>query len=349
MFLLLLACSKPAPPGVLLVTIDTWRADHLTEELTPNTWALGGARFRDAWSPIGLTTAAHTSLMTGQLPPEHGVRGNNHHGYLLPPDREMLASAFKEHGWATGGFVSAFPANLPGGFDTFTAPKSGERAGSVAADAAHDWIREQDGPWFAWVHLYEPHGPYEGDGATDGDRYDQEVTRADGLLKPLYELAKDSFIVVTSDHGEVHEEETCGWQHARSSSPMVLRVPLVVAGPGLDEQWPDRQVGLTDLRATLLELPGLEDGTTVFEVERTAWVGESGFCEPGCAPGCAPEGFVGKDRVVYGADGGKYVDRPGVGQIGDPLYAKFLESYPAPTAEPENPNIGEARALGYVQ
>ena len=348
MLLLTMACTTGTPQGVLLVTIDTWRADHLSETHTPNVWALGGARFRDAWSPIGLTTAAHASLFTGQRPPEHGLRGNNHHGYVLPPEAVTVAEQFQSHGWATGGFVSAFPARLSDGFDTFSAPNAGERAGRIAVDEAQAWIREQTGSWFAWVHLYEPHGPYEGSGATDKERYAQEVAKADALLQPLFQLVEGNWVVVTSDHGEIHEEESCGWQHARSSSPLVLRVPMVVAGPGIEEQWPDRQVGLTDLHDTLLELPGLADGTTVFETTRSVWVGESGYCDPACAPGCSPKGFVGKDRVAYGSDGGKLLDRPGVGLIGDPVFQEAFRDYPLPTGEPEPSDLEEARALGYI-
>ena len=260
-----------------------------------------------------------------------------------------VAERFQGHGWATGGFVSAFPAHLSDGFDTFSSPPSGERAGQIAVDEAQAWIREQQGAWFAWVHLYEPHGPYTGNGATDKDRYAQEVAKADALLKPLFQQVEGSWVVVTSDHGEVHEEESCGWQHARSSSPLVLRVPMVVAGPDIEEQWPDRQVGLTDLHDTLLELPGLADGTTVFEQTRTIWVGESGYCDPACAPGCSPKGFVGKDRVAYGNDGGKLLDRPGVGLIGDPVFQEAFRDYPLPTSEPSDPDLEEARSLGYIQ
>lgn len=352
MILLLLACTPKlpeAPQGVLLVTIDTWRSDHFTADRTPNAWALGGARFQDAWSPIGLTTAAHASLFTGQLPPEHGLRGNNHHGYRLPESATTVAEVFQSHGWATGGFVSAYPARLEQGFDTFSAPGSGERAGGVAVDEARAWIGAQTGPWFAWVHLYEPHGPYQGSGATDTERYAQEVLLADRLLGPLFTQVEGSWVVLTSDHGEVHQEEACGWQHARSASPMVLRVPLVIAGPGVEASTPDQQVGLTDLYATLLELPGLEKGTTVFEVEREVWVGESGYCEATCAPGCAPMGFVGKDRVAYAHDGGRLIDRPGVGLIGDTRLLGALEGYAGPTEEPSDVDIEQARLLGYTQ
>ncbi len=348
--LLLMACSSSkTPQGVLLVTIDTWRSDHFTEQRTPAAWALGGARFRDAWSPIGLTTAAHASLFTGLLPPEHGLRGNNHHGYALPESASTVAERFQSHGWATGGFVSAYPARLEQGFDHFSAPESGERSGEIAVSEARGWIEARTGPWFAWVHLFEPHGPYQGDADTDAGRYAQEVALADALLAPLFDQVKGSWVVLTSDHGEVHQEETCGWQHARSSSPVVLRVPLVVAGPTIQDSWPDRMVGLTDLHDTLLELPGLQDGTTVFEVEREAWVGESGFCDPGCAAGCTPEGFLGKDRAVYGREGGKLVDRPGVGLIGDAAFSPRLEGYPRPSEEPADLDIEQARSLGYLQ
>jgi len=359
---LLLSCSKtPKTPGVLLVTLDTWRADHFSEALTPEAWAVGerGARFSDAWSPMGLTTPAHATILTGDLPPGHGLRANNHHGYALAEDAVTVAERFREAGWASAAFVSAYPAGPEGGmtqgFEVFSGPDSGERPTAETLAEARAWLDQQGAPWFLWVHAYDPHGPYEPldwDGEdSDKARYAGEVRQADRLLGPLVReaLARGSHVIWTSDHGEVLDEEKCGVQHERSSHEVVLRVPLVVAGPGVSRGPVDRRVGLSEVGPTLLHLAGLEDPRAdLFTVERTVWVGESGMCDPRCTSGCAPEGVLGKDRVVHGPDS-KLVDRPGVGLLGDHALAPHLLEWPVPSGAPTGTvEADQARALGYM-
>ncbi len=370
---LLAGCSAPSlPRGVLLVTVDTWRADHFTEATAPAAWAVaaGGRRYTNAWSPIGLTTPAHASLMTGLRPPDHGLRGNNHHGYRLDERFTTAAERFAAAGWDTAAFVSAWPAGPAGGmdqgFDTFDGPASGERPTAAAVEGALAWLDARDGPWFLWVHAYDPHGPYwppaadrealgiRGEGG-DAARYAAEVHAADRALAPLYEraIAGGAHLVITADHGEILGEERCGWQHERSSAPGVLRVPLAVAGPGIEPAVDDAMVGLMDIFPTLLALGGLPDpgghrGRALPRPGRAAWVAESGLCDPQCAPGCAPAGFAGKDRAVYGAAGGRWLDRPGTAPRGEAPLATWLADWPraAPPTEPSSPE--EARTLGYI-
>ncbi|MCB9765548.1 MAG: sulfatase [Alphaproteobacteria bacterium] len=368
---LLLACTRPlASPGVLVVTIDTWRADHLTRSISPHAWRLAqrGTRFTDAWSPIGLTTAAHASLFTGLLPPRHGLRGNNHHGYTLEPQFTTLAERFQAAGWDTGAFVSAWPAGPAGGldqgFETFSGPSAGERPTAETLAEATAWLEARRRPWFAWVHAYDPHGPYTppdrdwrevGGGDDDKARYAGEVYAADRMLGPLIERAYESgaTVLLTADHGEVHDEERCGWQHERSSSEVVLRVPMVLLGPDVPEQVIDARVGLIDAFPTLLRLAGVEDlgghqGQDLLgPPQRAVWMGESGLCDPACAAGCAPPGFLGKDRVVFGPRS-VLVDRPGVGHEGDPTLAPHLERYAPPRRDPEGGDAERTRALGYT-
>lgn len=377
LWLATLACSRPGPPpppppGVLLVTIDTWRADHFDSTSTPNAWTLGeqGLVFTDAWSPIGLTTPAHASLLTGLTPPHHGLRGNNHHGYSLAPEHTTVAEVAQAAGWATAAFVSAWPAGPEGGLDqgwqTFSGPESGERSGQVAVDEARTWIAGQTGPWLAWVHVYEPHGPYAPppqdlaalDGAdTDLDRYRAEVHAADRLLGPLLRDAveRGTGVVLTADHGEVLQEERCGWQHERSVAPGVLQVPLIVLAPHGPRGRRDARVGLMDLFPTLLHLAGLpdpggHDGRDLLAAptpSRTVWVGEAGLCDPGCADGCTPQGFAGKDRVVYGPDS-RWLDRPGRSPAGDPDLAAHLADWPRALAPVEAGQAEQGAALGYT-
>jgi arylsulfatase A-like enzyme len=379
-------CSEapgPAPPSIVLVTIDTWRADHLDHILTPNIHGLAeeGWRFDNAFTPIGLTSPAHASLLTGLMPGRHGMRANNHHGSSLPWKVETAPEHLRKLGWRTAAFVSAYPAGPEGGlsqgFQVFDGPEAAERSGDVAVAKAVGWlgtVPERES-FFLWVHLYEPHGPYSPPredaiavGASQGeaDRYAAEVHAADRMLAPLLDAARDreALIAVTADHGEVLDEEICSWQHERSIHDSVLRVPLIIAGPGVPrserrEEW----VGLVDVLPTLLALLGQPalpevDGVPMLEPGsgRDLWLAESGMCEPDCAPGCAPEGLGGRDRVVL-TETWRVVDRPGRGPWAEGVGAPFPEEWrgllaplpvfvpPAPAVDPEAQQAAEA--LGY--
>lgn len=344
MILLLLACARApsAPTAVLVVTVDTWRADHLTPSLAPEAWALAsrGQRFPVAWSPIGLTTPAHATLFTGRQPWTHGVRANNHHGYLLPEAERTLAEQASDAGWATAAFVSAWPAGPDGGlhqgFDASDAPDAGERPGQVAVDNFRLWHARQEGPWFAWVHLYEPHGPYEGPAHFDDvQRYALEVGRADALLGQLLSAIDGrTLVVVTADHGEVHREEPCGWQHERSLHDAVFHVPLLLAGPGVARGVRADAAWLADLAPTVLDLAGLPplpdtDGRSLrVAAPPRPRVVEAGLCDPDCLHGCDPPGPVGKPhRADPGAEG----------------------SWVPPGAPPGQVQEERARVLGYVE
>lgn len=346
-----LACSgrseESLPPVVALVTVDTWRADHLDEARTPNLWRLAseGERFTNAWSPMGLTTPAHATMLSGLPPWEHGARANNHHGYALAADLPLVQEHADFEGWARGAFVSAFPAGPEGGLDrgweVFDGPESGERSGEVAVSAALAWL-PRDRPALLWVHVYEPHGPYEGRSPTEAGRYAEEVRRADALLEPLLDelVSRGARIVVASDHGEVHDEERCGWQHERSSHEAVLRVPLF--------RWsPERPGTVSDALVGLADVPALLRGEA--PTPRSRLLAESGTCEPGCT-GCAPEGLTGRDAVALDA-GGRWTRRPGhstfsSGSPGEGL-REHLDEIPAVSPPGGAPDAAELEALGY--
>lgn len=354
LILLVLACSggpaAPAvgaagPPLTALITIDTWRADHLSPSHSPRLWALAeqGVRYDNAWSPIGLTSPAHASMLSGLPPWEHGLRANNHHGYSLSAEVPLIHEVL---GLPAAAFVSAFPAGPEGGlrrgFSLFDGPATGERPGSVAVKRALAWL-PTEGPAFLWVHLYEPHGPYQGTGATDAKRYAEEVRLADRTLAPLLDelVRRGSRIVVTADHGEVLTEEPCGLQHDRSASEPVLRVPLFTWAPGIQPEVVGDMVGLTDVPALLRgERP----------TARSFWLAESGLCEPSCAPGCAPPGLPGRDRVAIDASG-RWIHRPGRGSWSegqpDPGGRALVESLP-PVPAPSGEAPEEAAVLGYL-
>ena len=199
-------------PDVLVITIDTLRADAVGPgRLTPalNEFLAGATHFTDARTVTPLTLPSHLSLFTGLLPARHGVHGNVAQG--LPEDRRLrlLAEEFKKAGYATAAFVAApvigRSTGIDAGFEVFEGPDYTTEAGSFITLSAHEqkaaftaWLerRPADRPFFAWVHFYDPHDPYEpfgGDArrpATTRDdsarvRYAGDVRRVDAVVETL--------------------------------------------------------------------------------------------------------------------------------------------------------------------
>jgi arylsulfatase A-like enzyme/Tfp pilus assembly protein PilF len=247
-----------AGQNVLLITIDTLRADALSAyggpAATPalDRLATGGVRFPFAHAQTVLTLPSHTTILTGQYPYMHGVRENS--GYRLAPGARTIATMLKQAGYATGAFVAAFPLHsrfgLNQGFDVYddrfgetrdpTEFVMPERPATAVVPLARDWIRgRQAGPWFAWVHVFDPHAPYRPPPPFDREYaakpYYGEVAATDAALAPLLDDVRSSsrptIVVVTGDHGEAlgdHGEET----HGLFAYESTLRVPLIVAEVG---------------------------------------------------------------------------------------------------------------------
>jgi len=246
--------EQRADRNVLLVTIDTLRADALSayggRAATPqlDRLASNGARFTFAHSHAVVTLPSHTSLLTGTYPYEHGVRDNN--GYRLRPGQATLATRLEPLGFATGAFVGGFPLDqrfgLNAGFDVYD-DRIGEagstvdfalperRADAVVA-AALGWTRAQKTKWFAWVHVFDPHAPYQAPEEFarryPDDPYAAEVAWTDAALAPLFDslasAPRPTLVIVTADHGESlgqHGELT----HGIFAYESTLRVPLIVA------------------------------------------------------------------------------------------------------------------------
>lgn len=240
--------------NILLVTIDTLRADALGSyggrAATPNLDALAahGARFTFAHSHAVVTLVSHASILTGRYPYEHGIRDNT--GYRLRPDEATAATLLKAAGFATGAFVGGFPLDrrfgLTPGFDVYDdqmtrsgapgEPAERERPADAVVKSALDWLGHQSGKWFAWVHLYDPHEPYqppaEFAARYPGEPYLGEVAWTDSALAPLLARLASSprptLVVVTGDHGESlgeHGERT----HSLFAYEPTLHVPLIVA------------------------------------------------------------------------------------------------------------------------
>jgi arylsulfatase A-like enzyme/Tfp pilus assembly protein PilF len=251
------ALTPNADQNVLVVTIDTLRADALSsyggQAQTPNLdkLAAAGARFTFAHGHAVVTLPSHTSILTGRLPYEHGMRDNS--GFRVKDGTATLATRLKPLGFATGAFVGGFPLTkrfgLTPGFDeyddqipemkgevSFAMP---ERRADAVVSRAVDWIDKQSGKFFSWVHVFDAHSPYRPpqEFATRyaSQPYYGEVAWIDQALGPLFDrlasLARPTLVIVTADHGESlgeHGEIT----HGMFAYESTLRVPLIVAELG---------------------------------------------------------------------------------------------------------------------
>lgn len=280
--------DAPRAESVLLITVDTLRADAPgyaggPPGVTPaiDRLAAGGRRFHRAHAHAVLTLPAHASILTGLYPYQHGVRDNG--GFVLAPSVPTLADRLAGAGFATAAFVAAFPLDsrfgLDAGFavyddryrevgpaDTFLLA---ERPGGEVVGPALAWWRENAGRRrFLWVHLFEPHAPYEPPEPFAGRfaeaPYFGEVAAADAALAPLLEPVLEgretgTLVVLTSDHGEglgEHGEAT----HGLFAYQSTLRVPLIVHGPGVEIGDDPRLARHVDLVPTILDAAGLAGG-----------------------------------------------------------------------------------------
>jgi arylsulfatase A-like enzyme/tetratricopeptide (TPR) repeat protein len=279
--------SPAARPDILLVTIDTLRADAVgfmggPEGVTPalDRLATTGRVFEFAHAHNVVTLPSHANILTGLLPYQHGVRANS--GFTLGDDIPTLAELLSRAGYATAAFVAAYPLDsrfgLDRGFelydDNYSEPSGvrtflyAERSGDEVVEAAHSWwTSETDRPRFAWVHLFDPHYPYEPPSPFSARfpsrPYLGEVAAVDAALARMIEplsrtdTERPAFIAVTSDHGEAlgdHGEET----HGLFAYESTLKVPLLLWGPGVEPGRDDRSAGHVDLMPTLLAAAGVE-------------------------------------------------------------------------------------------
>jgi choline-sulfatase len=281
-------------PNVLLITLDTTRADHLAcygyaGVSTPNLDAVAGrgVLFEQAATATPLTLPAHSTIMTGMYPTYHGVRVNGN--TALGDDQTTLAEAMAARGYDTGAFIAAFVLDgrwgLKQGFahydDQFDLKKykhldlgEVQRPGNEVVDAALAWLEEEKSkPFFAWVHLYDPHVPYAPPepyasayarrgptGPYDGEIafMDEQVGRLTGWLARSG-LDKSTVVVVVGDHGEAlgsHGEGT----HGYFVYDYAMHVPFLVAAPfeDLRGRRVAGQVSTVDVFPTVLELVGAE-------------------------------------------------------------------------------------------
>jgi arylsulfatase A-like enzyme/Tfp pilus assembly protein PilF len=281
-----------APRNLLLISLDTLRADHVgcygyPGAQTPRLDALAGSglRFETATTTVPLTLPAHSSLMTGTFPAWHGVRDNG--GFYLGDEQVTLAEVLRERGYRTGGFVGAFVLDRRWGiaqgferfFDDFDLDKfadaasmdSIQRPGAQVVDETIPWLQaEPERPFFAWVHLYDPHAPYQAPEPfrsrfpqTAVGAYDAEIASADAQVGRLFDALQangrlaETLVIVVGDHGEMlgeHGEQTHGFFIYEPAT----HIPMIMAGPGLPVRAVPDQVRLVDVMPTALRLLGIE-------------------------------------------------------------------------------------------
>lgn len=274
----------PRNPGlsVLLISIDTLRADALssygnTKVRTPwmDRLAKTGVLFAQAHAHNVVTLPSHANILSGQYPLTHTVRDNT--GFRFPKDQETLATLLKARGYDTGAFVSAFVLDsrfgLDRGFDLYddsTAAldqqspfKVPDRVGTETVARASRWIEERgDRPFFAFVHLYDPHFPYQAPEPFASrhreEPYYGEVEAVDAalepLLKPILEGSRGdrTLVILTSDHGESlgeHGEST----HGIFAYEATLHVPLILRMPGVSSREVQAPVRHIDIVPSVLD------------------------------------------------------------------------------------------------
>jgi len=283
--------QEPAPPAaaprdanVLLITLDTTRADHLScygpgKAKTPHLDSLAarGVRFAWATAQVPLTLPSHACIMTGAYPPVHGLRDMG--GFVLDPSHPTMASLAQAAGFATAAFVGSRAVakhfGLSHGFDTYDDDMGAqteegklpgifpERRAGVVTDRALDWLKQNAGKkFFLWAHYYDPHQPYDppepykrqyAHKLYDGEiaYMDEQVGRLlDGL--DLLGLSSRTLVIAVGDHGESlgeHGEST----HGIFLYDATLHVPLMVAGPDVPHgKVIDQQVRSIDLHPTVM-------------------------------------------------------------------------------------------------
>jgi len=295
----LLASRKTSDLNLLVVTLDTTRADRLgpygfTRGTSPNLDRLAedAVVFEHATSAVPLTFPSHTTIFTGQYPTRHGIRENG--GFFLDESATTLAEVLKGAGYTTGGFIGAWVLEsrwgLAQGFDKYsdqfdlskykivslgTVQKKGEE---VMSDAITWLDTVKTKKFFGWVHLYDAHTPYEPPepfaSQFPNQPYLGEIAYADSQVGRLLDwlktngLEKNTVVVVTADHGESlgdHGEAT----HAYFVYDSTMHVPLIVKTPWNDKGRNSSMVSSADIFPTVLDLLGLPpvkgpiDGTSL--------------------------------------------------------------------------------------
>ncbi len=296
----------PTGPNVLLITIDTLRADHVgaygasgAETPALDGLAAEGVLFETSIAATPLTLPSHASILTGMTPPRHAVRQNGI--FRLDESHETLAERFWDAGYDTGAVMGAIVLDarygLNQGFDFYDwtlssrrASETGypERSAEEVTDVALRWLGARERRFFLWLHYYDPHAAYRPPASFQqrfaGRPYDGEIAYVDEQIERVFRALRTSgewdrtLVIATSDHGESlgeHGEHT----HGYTLYDAVLKVPLILRGPGIPAARRVREVvSAMDLAPTILALAGLApladaDGRDLSPL----WEAEHGF------------------------------------------------------------------------
>jgi choline-sulfatase len=371
-------------PSILLVTLDTTRADAIGPEATgietPAFGALAarGRRFRQAYATVPETLPSHASTMTGLYPAGHGVHENARY---LSGDRPVLAVRLRQAGYRTAAFVSAFTLarrfGLARGFDVYDDELQegrAERAARETTDRVLAHLRQESRqPLFLWVHYYDPHYPYTPP-EPFRSRYKKspylgEVAAMDEQLGRLVEAFEQQSkskgpvaIVIVGDHGEGlgdHGES----QHGNLLYQATMHVPLVLVGPGIRTGVSDTPVSTRRVFHTILDWAGLEKTNSLRGPEEEIVLAEA--MKPFVAFGWQPQvmAVLGRQKAIFAgklevydvvADPGEARDLAARGDVPRPLLTA-LRAYPVPSLEAQ-PSVGslgseelrKLASLGYI-
>ena len=300
LLLLLLGCGKTPQPvaieraSILLVTLDTTRADAIGPEAknvdTPayNALAARGLRFRQAYTTVPQTLAAHSSIMTGLYPAGHGVHEN---GRYLSQKVPLLAEQMKSAGYRTVAFVSAFALarrfGLGRGFDVYDEDFGNgreERTAKETTDRVLGYLgRQSPQPLFLWVHYYDPHYPYTPPEPFRSryakQPYFGEVAFMDEQLGHLVQAFEQQVrgskaIIIVGDHGEGLGEHGEA-QHGNLLYQATMHVPLLLLGPGIAPGTTDAPVSIRRVFHTMLDWAGLDTAKSLRGSDQEVVVGEA--------------------------------------------------------------------------
>ena len=296
-----MADKKTSPPrnpaNILLLTLDTLRPDHLgcygyRSIKTPNidSLAQNGVLFTNAYSSVPTTLPSHVSIMTGQYPIRHGIHDNGI--FVLTDAAVTLAEILKAHGYTTGAVIASYVLasqfGLKQGFDYYNdhfnqdgggipEPIESYREGKTITELAQKWLQENyEGPFFLWVHYFDPHSPYDPpapfDRQYENRPYDGEIAYLDQCLGRLFEevrrlrLLDNTIIILVGDHGEglwEHQEQT----HGLFIYNTTLKVPLIFHYPPCFQKKAkvNSLVNTVDLMPTILDASAIKSEKANFQ------------------------------------------------------------------------------------
>ncbi|MCK5222120.1 MAG: sulfatase, partial [Candidatus Aminicenantes bacterium] len=266
-----------ARKNILLITIDTLRYDRVSIYndnfvKTPNMDKLAkkSVIFKRAFAHTPLTLPSHANILTGTTPLYHGISDNNR--FRLDDKFLTLAEHLKPSGYRTAAFTASFVLNkyfkLDQGFDFYHGPdKSNELIAEEVVRSSIEWLKDNEGPWFLWIHIWDPHAPYSAPepfgSRFRSDPYSGEVAYTDSQLGILFKyiensgLMKNTAIVLTGDHGEAlgdHGEQ----EHGYFAYNETIHIPLIIYDPSLDDTTINKNVSHIDIFPTICELTGVK-------------------------------------------------------------------------------------------